>query len=231
MNLENNSKEMNSVVQTYIEEETTTLIYDNEQLDKWNEMIKELGIQGQESVVSDSKSPIPFKWLNETEMNIVKELCPREVDFKQYDKTPIPLAILELISMSIKEDYFNEIKIYYNEKEKDPFAIGINETYALEEKDSYRDHKDKSIFRTKEDAEAYVKTMGYTDAKVSKRWGDTRYYAIGRWGDVKQSWDQLRKAAKKIFIGLKTADVNRRILEAKRDLEDLDHKVIERFGV
>jgi hypothetical protein len=231
MNLENNSNEMKSTVQTYVEEDTTTLIYDNEQLDKWNEIISELGIQGQESVISEGKSPIPFKWLNESEMNIVKELCPRDVDFKQFDKTPIPLAILELISMSVKEEYFQEIKIYYNEKDKDPFAIGINETYALDVKDSYRSYHDKATFRTKAEGKAYIEEMGYEDAEVNKRWGETKYYAIGRWGDVKQSWEQLKKLAKKHYKEFRVADVNKRIKEAKRELEDIDHQVIERFGV
>jgi len=229
MNLENNS--MKSAVQTYVEEDTTKLIYDNEQLDKWHELINELSIQGQESVVSDKKSPIPFKWLNDSEMSIVKELCPTSVNFKHFDKTPIPLEILELISMAVREDYFTEIKIYYNEKDKDPFAIGTNETFALDEKNSYRSHYDKATFRTREEAEAYVKEKGYQDVEVNKRYSQDRNYAIGRWGDVKQSWDQLKKLAKKTYIARETADVNRRIKEAKRELEDLDSRVIQRFGV
>ena len=42
MQLQNNSSEMKTVVETFIIEETADLIYDNEQLDKWNELVDKL---------------------------------------------------------------------------------------------------------------------------------------------------------------------------------------------
>ena len=45
-NLENNSKDMNTKVATYFVEETIDLIYDNEKLDKWNELVDKMYYSG-----------------------------------------------------------------------------------------------------------------------------------------------------------------------------------------
>jgi len=50
MNLSNNSNEMKTVVETFVVEETASLIYDNEQLDNWNSIVEELGLKGQASI-------------------------------------------------------------------------------------------------------------------------------------------------------------------------------------
>jgi hypothetical protein len=124
----NNSQSMKTVVETYIIEETQELIYDNEKLDQWNQLIESLGLQGQKTVVKTDKSPIPFLWMNETLVNVFEELCPRKVMIGVYNKTPIPVEILSLVSLCQKEEYFGKIEVWYNDKSPDPAVIGYRYT-------------------------------------------------------------------------------------------------------
>src|SRR5688572_22578206 len=124
MNLENNSSEMKTVVETFVIEETAELIYDNEKLDKWNELVGDLGLSGQTKIIKPTKSPIPFMHLKTSMKNVFEVLCPRKVAVEEYDVTPIPLEILELVALSKKEGYFTSIEIWYDEKSPDPVCVG-----------------------------------------------------------------------------------------------------------
>lgn len=72
--------------------------------------------------------------LKESYKNICEQLCPRKEDVKKYNVTPIPVEILELISLSNKEKYFSRVEIWYDEKTPDPFAIGIHSNYYCYDK-------------------------------------------------------------------------------------------------
>lgn len=121
----NNSASMKTVVETYIIEETQELIYDNEKLDQWNNLVKELGLTGQTKIQAKDKSPIPFLHMKQTHIAVFETLCPRKVKVQEYDKTPIPVEILDLVALSVKEKYFNKIEIWYDDKTPDPACIGF----------------------------------------------------------------------------------------------------------
>lgn len=129
----NNSASMKTVVETYIIEETQELIYDNEKLDQWNSLVAELGLTGQTQVVKANKSPIPFLWMNETLKKTFEELCPCKVKVNEYSKTPIPVEALRMVSLSVKEGYFDKIEIWYNDKNPDPAIIGYKFTKGVSE--------------------------------------------------------------------------------------------------
>jgi len=122
--MENNNQSMNTVVETFYVSETINLIHDNEALTKWNEKVEELKLSGQKEVVKEDKSPIPFLWMNSAIVSTFETLCPTKIDIKKYDKTPIPVELLEVVSLCVKEDYFDCIKVWYNEKQKDPVIVG-----------------------------------------------------------------------------------------------------------
>lgn len=122
--MKNNNQSMSTVVETFYVEETTNLIHDNEALAKWNEKVEELQLKGQTAVVKNEKSPIPFLWMNSAIVSTFETLCPTKVDIKKYDKTPIPIELLETVSLCVKEDYFDCIKVWYNEAQKDPVIVG-----------------------------------------------------------------------------------------------------------
>lgn len=122
--MNNNNESMQTVVETFFVEETLNLVHNNEALTKWNEKVEELGLEGQKSVVQVGKSPIPFLWMNASMINTFTTLCPTKEPVAKYSKTPIPVELLEVISLCQKEGYFDEMKVWYNERDKDPVIVG-----------------------------------------------------------------------------------------------------------
>lgn len=192
---------MATVVETFYVEETVNLIHDGDALQRWNEKVAELGLVGQKEVVKVEKSPIPFLWMNNALSNTFSVLCPTKVKIQQYDKTPIPLELLEVVGLCKNEEYFDCIKVWYNEVDKDPVIVG----YKIE-KDS-----------------PYAGQDWYYDSCGSK-------YLIGRWADVKASIDSLIERAKKIFFASETLRLKKEIREKQREIEDLESSVSEKFG-
>lgn len=129
--LKNNSNEMKTFVETFVIEETARLIYDNEQLEQWNKHVEELGLKGQTQIVQQDKSPIPFMHLKSNLVAVFETLCPTKVDVKEYSVTPIPVEILDLIALSVKEKYFEKLQIWYDNSSPDPVCVGL--TFANDE--------------------------------------------------------------------------------------------------
>lgn len=229
MNLNKNAKEMATVVETYLETEVVNLIHDNDDLDKYNNLIKELGMEGQVHVAKPEKSPIPFKFMNQSYLNIAKELCPKRVQFKDYNVSPVPLEILNLIKLAVDENYFETIEIWYDEKNDDPFAIGINPIYQLTKIDNrWSDHENKTKFRNRKDAEKYI--AEHRLIAGIENFGRENCYAIGKWGDVARSYEQLKQLAITKFKAHAKNSIERKIREANRELEDLNSQAFERFN-
>ena len=137
-NLSNNNQSMATVVETFLIEETINLIHDNEALQKWNDKVAELGLQGQQHVLTvKDKSPIPFMWMNNAIIATFETLCPTKVLVEKYDKTPIPLEILDLVSLSKNEGYFYKMEIWYNEQEKNPVCVGYAEDTTQSNKEEW----------------------------------------------------------------------------------------------
>lgn len=199
--LQNNNQSMATVVETFLIEETVNLIHDNETLQKWNEKVAELGLEGQQQVlVVKDKSPIPFMWMNDAIIATFETLCPTKVLVEKYDKTPIPLEILDLVSLSKNEGYFYKMEIWYNEQEKDPVCVGYCEDLTKKEKEEW-----------------------YKNYYAKK-------YLIGRWADVKASLDTLTKRAREIFIANSKSAIEQQIRDAKRQIEDIETTADRRFG-
>jgi hypothetical protein len=220
---------MKTVVETFIIEETQELIYDNEKLDKWNEMVKTLDLKGQTEIVKPDKSPIPFMNLKSSFINILETLCPVKVDVKKYNRTPIPVEILDLIGLSINEEYFTKIEIWYDDKAPDPVCVGILGYYYISNAndllpDEYKENK----FSTEEEARRIGESIGkedvyYMDWNVQK-------YLLGKWGDVKRSFDELRELAEQRYRKEKEHNIKDTIKRAERELLDLDSEIFNRFN-
>lgn len=219
MNTENNHESMKTVVETFLTEETVELIYSNEELEKWNKHVEELSLVGQTKIVKKGCSPIPFMHLKTSYKNICEELCPRKVDVKKYDATPIPVKILDLVALSKKEGYFKEIEIWYDERSPDPFCIGISRKWTNAMRSGY-------VFNSAEEACAGT---DQTPKDLAYYYQDT-YYLLGKWADVKHTWAELRDMAIERFKSSKVNECNKAILEAKRSLEDLDIQAFDKFN-
>ena len=115
------------------------------------------------------------------------------VEVQDYNLTPIPLEILDLVALSIKEEYFDRIMIYYDDKSPDPACIAATSSFDLRCLDNkWSSHKDKSTFRKKEDAELYI-SVNSLDAQAVE--GTPKYYLLGKWADVKQPLSALKEKA------------------------------------
>lgn len=195
-----NNESMATVVETFYVEETTNLIHDGESLKTWNEKCAELGLEGQSAIVTVGKSPIPFLWMNSSIVSTFEVLCPTKVDVTKYNKSPIPVELLEVISLCAKEQYFDGLKVWYNDRQKDPVIVG------------YKMRDDKEF------GESW-----YTDHYSDK-------YLIGRWADVKTSLDSLVDRAKKLFFQSETLRLKKEVRDRQREIEDLEHSVENKFG-
>jgi len=206
---------MKTVVETFLTEETVDLIYDNEQLELWNNHVEELGLKGQTQIVKKDKSPIPFMHLKTSYKNICEVLCPRKVKVESYNITPIPVEILELIALSKKENYFSSIEIWYDEESPDPFCIGETLKWGEWNNYSYNSAEEATI------------ALGKTIGEYSRQ---STFYLLGKWADVKHSWDELKELAMKRYKEGKNNEYIKKIQEAKRGLEDLDIEAFEKFN-
>lgn len=223
MNLNNNSKEMKTVVETFVIEETVELIYDNEKLDKWNELIEKLELKGQSRIVSKDKSPIPFMHLKTSMVNVFRTLCPRQVLVEKYDVTPIPVEILSMIALSKKEEYFNKIEIWYDDKSPDPACIG---TTGYWYQSTWYDDRDRSLDGIKFKTEEEAIQRGATRVHFTE---DNRYL-LGKWADVKHSFEELKEIATKRYIQEEQNDLKKKIRDAQRELDDLQQKAFDKFN-
>lgn len=113
------------MVQTFLVEESKELIYDSEKIDEWKAKCEELGLSEQLALSQPDKSPIPFEFMNTVTRRVYETLCPSKVDYKRYNKTAIPLEVLSLLALSEKENYFDELQIWYDDKTPDPIAVGL----------------------------------------------------------------------------------------------------------
>jgi hypothetical protein len=222
-NLKNNSESMKTVVETFLIEETVDLIYDNEKLERWNNIVAELGLEGQKKITKGEKSPIPFMYLKECVKQIFTTLCPIKVPIREFNTTPIPLEILDLIALSEKEQYFSAIQIWYDDKKPDPVCVGIVEHWILHVKGTYDVVKDSPTFTTKKDAENYALVNNILAEPYHYSWSDLEnYYLIGKWADVKRPIEELKQIAIARYIDDKGNELKKQIKEAQRKLDDVE---------
>lgn len=222
--MKNNSQEMNTIVETFIIEETASLIYSNEDLQKYNSLCEELGLKGQSSIKVKDKSPIPFMHLKKTMCNVFETLCPCKVDVKDYSITPIPIEILELCIMSERECYFNAIEIWYDDIKPDPVCVGrIAQPYVADCKEN-----PKELWRIdkKDLTEEQIKTI----VKWTLPTWSSNYYLLGKWADVKHSFKELIALARERYVSELGVQLRKELKETQRKLDDLELTASERFG-
>lgn len=223
--LKNQHDSMATVVETFIVNETAELIYDGEQLEKWNKYVEELGLSGQTQIVKKDKSPIPFMPLKKNLENVLKTLCPRAVDVTAYNRSPIPMEILDLIALSKNEGYFEKMQIWYDDVDPDPVCVGMNyaQFYSLNQNGNFI-----TSFVTKAEAQADMDANGVTD-RTPYAIGE-QYWLLGKWADVKRSFSELTEMATKRFIKEKGNSYRKAIKEAQRGLDDLEIEAFDKFG-
>jgi hypothetical protein len=122
-------------------------------------------------------------------------------DFKEYSKTPMPLEVMRELAFCKSENYFNSIKIWYDDKTPDPIAVGTSTRYSAtyyktqddKDKGSYYNRESTPYdFTSREQAKDYVETMGFVfnDTNIQ-----TNEYLITRWADELRPMEELKKLA------------------------------------
>lgn len=224
MYTENNSIQMKTEVETFVIEETAELIYDNEKLEKWNDLVTKLDLKGQTTVVKKTdKSPIPFLWMNQVLINTFETLCPRKVPVAEYDKTPIPVEILDLVALSINENYFKEIEIWYDDKNPDPVCVGIDCQYYGYNGKVYSTENRTENMATREEV---INTIPEGNTVYNT---NEKKYLLGRWADVKQPLEELREKAKKRFIEEQSLSLRSSIKFYTNQLENVEDEANNKF--
>lgn len=229
MELSSNSKEMKTEVETFVIEETASLIYDNDKLNKWNDLVKDLNLKGQTKIIAPEKSPIPFMFIKTGMLKVFETLCPTKVDVTDYDITPIPLEILDLVALSVRESYFTNIQIWYDDKDPDPLCIGILGKFIIHQKGTHF-QIGKDEFKTKKEAEAFLLDNNIVGDVYDYSWSGSKLYLLGKWADVKHSFEELREMATKRFVAEQGNYHRKQIIDAQRNLDDLEVMAFELFN-
>ncbi|MFA5234149.1 MAG: hypothetical protein WC390_07100 [Sulfurimonas sp.] len=157
-------------------------------------------------------------------INILMCLCPRQVNVEEYNVTPIPIEILDLIALSKRENYFTKIEIWYDEKSPDPVCVGQIGYYYQSTWDNKRNFElDGKEFNTKKECED-------AGAIASIYYNVKNNYLLGKWADVKHSFEELKEMAIKRYIAEKSNNYKKQIKEAERGLIDLETEAFDKFN-
>lgn len=213
---------MNTVIETFLVEETQELIHDGDKLSEWNSKVKELGLNGQEKIVSKDKSPIPFLPMKTSLTSTLEVLCPQKVRVEDYSISPIPLEILKLVSLSKTEQYFQEIEIWYDDVKPDPVCVGKTGYWSELQ---YYTGANTSLKDRKFSSQQECKDAGASHPYFY----ETQKYLIGKWGDVRRSFDELKVMAKARFIEEKSTELKTKIRDFQRQLEDVELEAARKF--
>lgn len=229
--LKNNSESMKTVVETFLVEETVDLIYDGDKLGKWNSLVNELGLTGQSQIVKPDKSPIPFMHLKKSMINVLETLCPQKVSIREFNITPIPIEILDLVALAEREQYFSKIQIWYDDTKPDPACVGVIENWILHNKGTYDTIPNSPSFTSKINAENYLLINNIDGDPYHYSWGgDERFYLLGKWADIRHSLDDLKQMAIKRYTESQTNELQKIIKDAQRKIEDINSTAFEMFN-
>lgn len=188
-------------IQSFRNAELDNVILEIGDQEEWKQLAAQMGLEKQIEFVQQAKSPLPYPYMNQSMQNIFATLCPTKIDFKEYSKTPIPLEVMRELAFCKSENYFSDIKIWYDDKTPDPIAVGTTTRYSAsyyktqeaKDKGSYYDRESTPYdFTSKEQAKDYVETMGYVYNDYNSQ---TNQYLIARWADELRPMEELKKLA------------------------------------
>lgn len=135
-------------VKIYREPENEKLILNEDELLKYDNLISELNI---ETEAEKGYVPSVYVPLNISMVKLLKALCPASVDIKKYNKSTIPVEVLEVAKYAIDNKMFDGLEIWYADKDPDPLLIGWK----------YRSENDR--------VNKYTWSVNY---QILARWGD-----------------------------------------------------------
>lgn len=112
-------------VKIYRELENETLILNETDLQQYNELALELGLATKENSEANNCSVV-YPILNEAMQRQLRALCPSQSPIEKYTRSTIPLEILTVYKFCKDNNMFDEVKIWFDDKQLDPLVIGYN---------------------------------------------------------------------------------------------------------
>jgi len=155
--------------------------------------------------------------------NVFEQLCPRKVSVFEYNITPIPVEILDLIALSKKESYFNKIEIWYDDKNPDPVCVGTTGYYY---QPYWHDDRDRNLDGKEFVTEQECKNAGATRVYYNEK----QHYLLGRWADVKHSFEELKQMAIDRYISEESNELTKTIRDCQRKLDDIKLTAFDKFN-
>jgi hypothetical protein len=221
------------VVQRYLVAETKELIYDGEKLEKWREACRQLGLKGQAKLTGnqpEGKSPIPFMFMKKAMADAFVVLCPRKVKAVDYDLQPIPLEVLDLIGLAMREGYFQKIEIWYDDEKPDPICVGTTCSF-IPMAEGWNSHPEGRQ-TTREACKQWLRDNGFKPYSENDycREDNVAQYLMARWGDMRKTLDQLVAEAKQRYKHQQRTNKQLEINRLQRELEDIDLEAERKFG-
>lgn len=211
------------MVETFKNKELESSIFDLEVQDEWKELAESLGLKTQLAFVKNSKSPLPYPWINTSMNNIFSTLCPRTIEFTKYDKTPIPIDVLREASFCKHEKYFNKMEVWYNDNDPDPFLIGVLTMYKTYYKDAKGDTKSTDYeFLNEDEINSFVGSVGGVKDSI---YSTDKKFLIARWGDEMRPMAELKKIAREKLKETLLTDWKVSISKLKAKIESAEEHI------
>jgi hypothetical protein len=96
-------------------------------------LIEELGLAGQKAMLTPGTEKVPapgrlpYSQATAEQIFVFRVLCPRDYKLKDYNRTPIPLRVLQIASHAQSLGFFDELVVWdaTSADEKDPVLVGL----------------------------------------------------------------------------------------------------------
>lgn len=198
------------MVEVYFNQELEDVVFDVDSQDTWRQLSEELGLTKQLEFVKGKESPLPYPYMNESMIRVYSTLCPMKVNFKEYDKTPIPTQVLEQIALSVRDKYFQDIQIWFDDKSPDPLVVGKTCKYFYNAKTEDGKY---IYFDDKEECKKHPANKGQSCET------NINHYIVARWGDVLRPLKELKSLAKERIIDKYASELQKEIKEKTEALK------------
>lgn len=202
----------------FFNKELSDVAFDIEALDEWKSICGELGLESQLSLTKGKDSPIPYPFINTTMDRVYKSLCPASVEYNEYKKTTIPLIVLKQIAFSVKENHFEKIEIWYDDKSPDPVAVGH---HGYWEEQSFYSDSNKDMEGQKFNSKEEVIANGGKHPSFNCE----EKFIIARWGDELRDFSELKKIAVARLIEKYANDYQRTVKECQSKLASVNENI------
>lgn len=186
--------------QIFLEPELVNIAFDDNNRDLWEKTIRELELEGQLGMIENAKGARAIPFMAAN-------------DFQYH-------ILKELFNRECSPEQFNHCII----------PLNVLDAIALCKRDQYFEKIEIRWCDGEPDPVVIGSIYENEEDKREKRTWRMKHYLIARWGEVLETWEQMRERALKKYKTRRTNEINDSIRGYKRELEDLDSYTLRQFG-